>query len=194
MLGNGPAAGAAARKAVNFERRNQNGWELLVAAARLEKRYARTIENVLREAALAFQLYPDLEAQYVNRVAESLRARGENSAAEVEVRRIASKNKSARGDLSVQQARDIVRRAIATQPLAEQIRAYNSVVDTYGRGAGIGFFDEVVSGFASHLMQLNRKAEAVKAVERARRALTVEPNSQLAGEFEQLERALKAAK
>ena len=194
MLGNGPAAGAAARKAVNFERRNQNGWELLVAAARLEKRDGRTIENLLREAALAFQRYPDLEAQYVNRVAESLRARGDDSAAEAEVRRIATKNKSARGDLSVQQARDIVRRAIATQPLAEQIRAYNMVVDTYGRAAGIGFFDEVVSGFAVHLIQQNQKAEAIKAVDRARRALNVEPNSQLAGEFEQLERALKAAK
>ena len=194
ILGNGPAAGAAARKAVSFERRNQNGWELLLAAARLEKRDARTIENLLREAALAFQRYPDLEAHYVNRVAESLRGRGDHSAADAEVRRIATKNKSARGDLSVQQAREIVRRAIATQPLAEQIRAYNSVVDTYGHGAGTGFFDEIVSGFAVHLMQLNQKAEAIKAVERARRALNVEPNSQLAREFEQLERALKAAK
>ncbi|MGH7947176.1 MAG: hypothetical protein ACREF9_19545, partial [Opitutaceae bacterium] len=183
-LGNGPAAGAAARKAVSFERRNQNGWELLVSAARIEGRDAKTIENLLREAALAFQRYPDLEAHYVNRAAESLRARGENSAAEAEVRRIATKNKSARGDLSVQQARDIVQRAISTQPLPDQIRAYNSVVDTYGRGAGIGFYDEVVVGFVRHLMQLNQKAEAAKAVDRARRALRVEPNSQLASEFE----------
>jgi hypothetical protein len=192
--GNGPAAGAAARKAVNFERRNQEAWELLIAAARQEGRDAKTIENLLREAALAFQRHPDLEAHYVNRTAESLRARGDHSAAEVEVRRIANKNKSVRGDLSVQQARDIVRRAVATQPVAAQISAYNSVVDTYGRGAGIGFFDEVVSGFAAHLMQLNQKPEAVKAVERARRALKVEPNSQLALEFEHLERAVKAAR
>jgi hypothetical protein len=122
----------------------------------------RRFENLLREAALAFQLHPDLEAHYVNRTAESLRARGEQSAADVEVRRIANKNKSVRGDLSVQQGREIVRRAIATQPLAAQISAYNSVVDTYGRGAGIGFFDEIVSGFATHLMQLNQRPEAVK--------------------------------
>ena len=85
ILGNGPAAGAAARKAVNFERRNQDGWELLIAAARLEGRDAKTIENLLREAAIAFQRFPDLEAHYVNRAADSLRARGENSAADAEV-------------------------------------------------------------------------------------------------------------
>ncbi len=179
-LGNAPAAGVAARKAVNFERRNQPGWEILIAAAQKEGRDARTVEGLLREAALAFQTrYPDLEAHYVNRVADSLRARGETSAAANEVRRIASKNKSGRGDLSIQQARDIVRRAIATQPLAEQIKAYNTVVDTYGRGAGIGFFDEVVTGFAEHLVQLNQRPEAMKAVDRARRTLKVEPGSQL---------------
>jgi hypothetical protein len=194
LMGNAPAAGAAARKAVRYEPRNQDAWELLVAAAGREGRDAKTVENVLREAALAFQRYPDLEAHYVNRVADSLRARGDTSAADTEVRRIANQNRSRRGDLSVQQARDIVRRAISTQPLAEQIRAYNTVVDTYGRGAGIGFFDEVVVSFAEHLMQLNQRAEAARAVERARRALNVEKESQLAAEFERLAGAIKAAK
>ena len=194
LTGKGPPAGAAARKAVNFERRNKNGWDILVAAARLEGRDAKTVENLLREAALAFQRYPDLEAHYVNRVAESLRARGEMSAAEAEVRRIANKNKSGRTDLSVQQAREILQRAIDTQPLAAQIQSYNTVIDTYGRGAGIGFFDEVVVGFISHLMTLKQKPEAVKAVERARQALKVEPNSQLATEFERLAKAVKDSK
>ena len=194
-LGNAPAAGAAARKAVNYERRNQPAWETLLAAARKEGRDAKTIENLMREAALAFQRYPDLEAQYANRVADSLRARGESSAADAEVRRIANKGKvTGRADLSVQQARDSVRRAIATQPLLDQIRAYNLAVDTYGRGAGIGFFDEVVTGFAEHLLQLNQKAEAARAIERARQALKVEPNSQLAAEFERLTQTVKAAK
>jgi hypothetical protein len=192
--GNLRAAGVAARKAVNYERRNQAGWEALVSAAQKEGRDARTVENLLREAALAFQRYPDLEAQYVNRVAASQRARGDTSAAEAELRHIASKNKSTRGDLSVQQARDLVRRAVTTQPLQEQIRAYNSAVDTYGRGAGIGFFDEVVVGFAEHLVQLNHKAEALKAVERARQSLKVEPNTQLEAEFERLARNVKDAK
>jgi hypothetical protein len=179
---------------VNFERRNQNGWEVLIAAARKDGRDAKTIENLLREAALAFQRYPDLEAHYVNRVAESLRARGETSAADAEVRRIAHKNRAGRDDLSVQQARDIVRRAIDTQPLAEQVRTYNSTVDIYGRGAGIGFFDEVVVGFVEHLAGLSQKAEAVRALDRARRTLKVEPGSQLAREFEQLAKGVQASK
>lgn len=189
-----PAAALAARRAVKFERRNQAGWELLLQAARREGRDARTMENILREATIAFQSYPDLEAHYVNRTAGSLRARGETSAAEEEVRRIALKNKGARGDLSVQQARDQMHRVISTQPLPEQLRVYNHILDTYGRGAGIGFFDEVVIGFAEHLVQLGRKDEAAKAVERARQNLRVEPGSQLARELERLADVVRAAK
>jgi len=189
-----PAAAQAARRAVKFERRNQRGWELLVQAARREGREARTIEAIFREATIAFQGYPDLEAHYVNRTADSLRARGETSAAEEEVRRIALKNRGARGDLSVQQARDQMRRAISGQPLPEQLRVYNQILDTYGRGAGIGFFDEVVVGFTEHLMQLGRKAEAAKAVDRARQNLRVEPGSQLARELEQLAGLVRATK
>ena len=194
LAGNARSAGTAARKAVNFERRNQAGWETLITAAQKEGRDAKTIESLLREAALAFQRYPDLEAHYANRVADSLRARGDTSAADAEARRIATKYKTGRGDLSVQQARDTLRRAMTTQPLAEQIRAYNSVVDTYGRGAGIGFFDEIVVGFTEHLMQLSQKPEALKAIERARRTLKVEPNSQLAAELQRLADAVKATK
>jgi hypothetical protein len=193
-LENAPAAASAARKAVSYERRNRQGWEILVTAARLEGKDARTIENLLREAALAFQRYPDLEAEYVNRVADSLRARGEKSLADAEVRRIALKNKPGRGDLSVQQARDIVQRAVSTQPLLEQIRAYNSVVDTYGPSAGIGFFDEVVVGFTLHLLQLKQKAEAQRAIDRARRVLAGPPGSQLEREFNRLQQVVREAK
>ena len=192
--GNAPAAAAAARKAVNFERRNQAGWETLVAAARKEGRDARTAENLLREAALAFQRYPDLEAQYVNRVAESLRARGQTSEADEEIRHIALKNKAERGDLSVQQAREIVLRGMKAEALSEQIRSYNSVVDLYGHGAGVVFFDQVVVTFAEHLVQLRQPAEALKAVERARRILKVEPNSQLEADFGRLVKMIKESK
>ncbi len=186
-LDRAPAAAAAARKAVSFEKRHQDGWELLVAAARREGRDAKVIENVLREAALAFQArHPQIEAAYVNRVAESLRARGEISAAEAEVRRIAAKNQAHRGDLSVQQARDIVRRAIAAEPLPGQVRAYNAVVDRYGPGAGVAFFDEVVLGFVRHLLQLKQPAEAQRAVERARRVLNPPAGSQLDSELKRL--------
>ncbi len=190
--GDAAGAGAAARKAVNFERRNQAAWDTLVAAAQKAGRDARTIEALWREAALAFQRYPDLEALCINRTAESLRARGETSLADAEVGRIVSKNKGARSDLSVQQARETVLRSFAGQTLPEQIHTYNSVLETQGRGAGIAFFDGVVVVFAEHLVQLQQPAEAVRAVERARRTLKVEPNSQLEHESAQLLAKLKA--
>ncbi len=183
---------AVARRAVNYERRNLDAWELLVAAQQAAKADARTIENVLREAAIAFQRYPDLEARFVNRVSASLRARGETSAADAEERRIARKNQVDRTDLAVQQARDIVLRAMTSQPLAEQIRAYNSVVDSFGRGAGTGFFDEVVTVFVEHLVnKLQRPAEAQQALARARQVLAPEPRSQLDQEFERLAQRAK---
>lgn len=192
--GRAPAAAAAARRAVNFERRNQVGWELLIKAAQHEGRDARTIENILREAALAFQRYPDLQTHYVNRTAASLRARGETSAATAEERRIATQYKGTRVDLSVQQARAEIRRAMSAQPLTEQLRVYNQILDTSGRGAGIAFFDQVVTGFAEHLLQLGKKADAIRAVERARQNLKIEPNSQLARELEALAKRVREAK
>jgi hypothetical protein len=137
----------------------------------------------MREAVIAFQRYPDIEAAYVNRLAASLRARGQTSEAESEVRRIAYKNKGDRSDLSINQARDILQRSVATEPLDKQLRAYQSVLETYGRGAGIGFFDQIVVGFVEHLVNLQQPAEAKRALDRARQTLKVEPNSQLEGEF-----------
>lgn len=177
-----PAA-AAARKAVSFERRNQPAWDILIAAAQKAGRDAKAVEALMREAALAFQKSPDLEAAYVDRVAASLRARGETSAAEAEVRNIARKNQGDRTDLSVKQAREILLRSFTAQPLPEQIRTYNSLVDSFGRGAGIAFFDQVVTVFVEHLLQLQQPVEALHAVERARQKLKVEPNSQLDQEF-----------
>lgn len=194
VAGEANLAAAAARKAVSFERRNQPAWETLYAAGQKLGRDAKTLEAVLREAALAFQKYPDLEAQYVTRTADSLRARGETSLADAEVKRIANKNKGARTDLSVQQARDTLLRAFRTEPLPKQISTYNSVLDTLGRGAGIGFFDQVVVVFAEQMLQLQQPAEAVRGVERARRTLKVEPNSQLEQELSKLLKTLKTVK
>lgn len=188
------AAAAAARKAVNFERRNQPAWDTLIVAGQKSGRDAKTVESVMREAAIAFQRHPDLEARYVNRTADSLRARGETSLAAAEVSRIAKNNRSKRGDLSVQQARDTLLRAFATQTLPEQVKAYNTLLDTSGRGAGIGFFDQVVIVFAEHMLQLQQPAEAVRAVERARRTLKVEPDSQLEKELAKLLKELKSVK
>lgn len=192
--GDAAAAAAAARKAVNFERRNQPAWDTLIAAGQKSGRDAKTVEAVIREAAIAFQRHPDLEARYVTRLADSLRARGETSLAEAEVRRITTGNKSRRADLSVQQARDTLLRSFAGQALPEQVKAYNTLLATSGRGAGMGFFDQVVIVFAEHMVQLQQPAEAVRAVERAQRTLKVEPDSQLEKELAKLLKELKSVK
>ena len=189
--GDARAAGVAARKAVGFERRHQPGWETLIEAARAEKRDARTVEGLLREAAQAFRGFPDLEADYSNRLAESLRARGETSAADEQARSLALKHKGGRSDLSARQAREMVWRSVASQPPAEQVRVFNQTLDTYGRGAGIGFFDEVVVPFCDHLVELKLPADALRAAERARRVLKVEPGSQLDTESQALLKRLR---
>jgi hypothetical protein len=110
------------------------------------------------------------------------------------VRRIVRKNNGSRGDLSVQQARDALLRSFGSQTLPEQIRTFNSMLDTFGRGAGIGFFDQVVVVFAEHMVQLQQPSEAVRGVERAHRTLKVEPNSQLEQEMGKLLKELKLAR
>ena len=188
------AATMAARQGVTVERRNHAAWETLIAAMKADAAKPIAIENTLREAALAFQRYPDLEAAYANRVAESLRGRGQVSEAEAEIRRIAVKNQAKRGDLSVRQARTILQQALATDSLPQQIQAYNRVMDTYGRGASVAFFDEVVSPFIAHLLQANQPAEAAKALERARRTLRVIEGGQLQQEMDAIAQRLKKAK
>jgi hypothetical protein len=182
----------AARKAVALERRNQAAWETLLAAEAALMRPARQREGTLREAAQAFQRYPSLEALYANRLAASLRARGEGSAAEMEESRIVRKNRGDRSDVSVEQARIALVRTLQTRPLPEQIAAYNALVDTLGRGAGVAFFDQIVVVFAEHLQRLGQKADAIHAVQRARGALKVEPGRQLDQEFAALVKRLNA--
>lgn len=190
LAGGEPAlAVTAARKAVNFERRNRSGWEILVAATQKVKD-ARAAEVVLREAALAFKPYPDLEAFYVSRVAESLRARGQTSLADAEIRNIARKNVDNRSDLSIQQARALLAQSLQKQNLPAQVQTYQSILGTYGVGAGVAFFDEIVVVFVEHLMKQQQKAEASRAIDRARQTLRVDPNSQLEGEFERLRAAV----
>ena len=188
------AATAAARRAIDAEPRNQAGWDILLAALQTAGKGAPELEAVLREAQQAFERYPDLETFYANRLTASLRTRGATAAAKSEERRIASKNKGSRTDLNVRQAREALLRAVASQPLAEQIRIYDSAVDAVGRAGGIAFFDQIVVGFAEHLMSLHENAEAVHAIERVQHTLAVEPGSQLEQEFARLLTEVKAGK
>jgi hypothetical protein len=162
----------------------------LAAEAELP-RTPRQIEAVLREAALAFQVYPDVSAGFSNRVSASLRARGETSAADAEERDIALRNRSKRGDLSAQQAREILLRSMATDPVQAQERTYQSLLVSFGQGAGIGFFDQVVVTFVQHLVRLGNKPAAERALVRARQTLKFEPNSQLDEDYVRLLAAVR---
>lgn len=189
--GSAEAGVNASRKAVKMERRNVDAWETLCLAEVAAGRTARQRETTLREAALALQLYPDLEVSFVNRVSASLRARGETSAAAAEEQMIARKNQSKRGDLSIQQAREILVRSLNADKPPAQVQAYNSILESYGRGAGIGFFDQIVVTFVQHLVQLGDKPAAERAIARARQTLKVEPNSQLESELARLLEAVR---
>jgi len=180
-LASGDAAAAvrAARQAVGFEPRNRAAWEVLLAAGAATDRDPKQGEATLREAALAFQRYPDLELLYSRRLCERLRARGEGSAADYEERRLARKYQGERTDLSVQQAREILLRSVATQPLANQIGTYNSLLDNFGRRAGFAFYEQVVAVFVGHLREGGHRSEARHAAERARGVLAIEPGGQL---------------
>ncbi len=184
-------AAASARKAVNYERRNLDAWEILLSAQQAQGAKAAVVEGTLREAAMAFQRYPDLEAGFSNQLTANLRARGEKSLADFEEARLAKKYQVERSDLSIQQAVGILRRSFETQPEAEQVRTYNSTVDKYGRDGGMEFFDKIVVVFAEHLVQLGDKAGAMRAIDYARGALTIEPGRQLDVEMNNLVTRLK---
>lgn len=185
------AAIRAAWKALNFERRNLDAWATLLDAQRAQGDKPKLIEATLYQAVAAFGRYPDLEAAFSGQLCRSLRGRGQLSAADFEEQRVLAKNGLARRDLALLQARDKLEQAMASQPLAESIRIYDDLVDTMGRGAGIDFYDRIVSLFVQHLVQLGRPAEARQAAERARAKLFVPPGSQLEGEFNKLFKELK---
>lgn len=188
FLSSGDAQSAAryARMAVSFERRNLPAWETLMEAnAKLGLGPAQQ-EGVMREAALALARYPDLMITYENRVCASLRARGETSLADYEERGIAERLKGDRADLAVQQAKAILSRSIASQPIPYQIATYNAILAQYGRGTGAIFFDEVVTAFAEHLGQVNMRSQARDAIERAREVLDVQPGTQISSDMDRL--------
>ena len=190
--GDARSAARAARKSVNYERRNVDAWETLVGANAKLGVAASEQETVLREAALAFTpRYPDLMAWYENRVSASLRARGETSLANYEERGLAERLKGDRADLATQQAASILARSIAGEPVQNQIAAYNAILVQFGHGAGAMFFDQIAVGFAEHLAQLHMKPQAREAVQRAAEALEVQPGTQLATDVDNLLRKLQ---
>jgi len=184
----------AAREAVNRERRNIAAWNALLEAQARSSPDLRGIEGVLREAVLAFQKYPDLEVAFARQLVNTLRARGETSAANFEEAQLAKKHKTGRVDLSIQQAAAIMERSMKDDDLATQVRYYQQVLQTYGKDAGIDFYDKVVLVFARHLEQQKQVPAAISCVERAGQFLRVEKGSQLEQEMQTLLASLKSGK
>jgi hypothetical protein len=189
-----PAALAAARKAVAAERRNLTAWETLLAAHAATGADAKAREAVLREAAQAFDRYPDLNTRFRQRVADSLRARGETSAAELEESQIARRNQRNRADLTIAQAALILRRLLDTRPappLLEQTQTYARLVRQYGRDAGTAFYDQITQPFVARMVRDGHKPEARAALKQARDVLVPATGSQLAKEMDKLEATLR---
>jgi hypothetical protein len=192
-MGNLPAAVKAARTAVNLESRNLDAWHLLIAVQTRLNPDPRPVENLLEEAARAFQRYPDVESEFKTQLSRSLRARGQASAADFAERSTAHKYEPNRSDLSIQQAKEVMQRSLDNDDARNRIRAYNNVLTSYGRGAGMDFFDQIVRPFAERLLQNDQPRDALQAIEQARRTLRVEPNSQLEIELNQLSRRAQQA-
>jgi hypothetical protein len=187
---NYPAALRAAREAVNRERRNLRAWQTLLAAQQSAETDPRTREATLREAMLAFQKYPDLEASFGRQLVASLRQRGEASVADVEEQRLVRKYQAARSDLSLTQAGEMLQRSLQTEDLPGRIRTYRRLLESYGSGAGIDFFDKIVAPFVEHLRGAGEFSAAREALDRARRTLRVEKNGQLDREMTRLAETL----
>ena len=173
------AAAKAARAALDIERRNLDARTVLLSAWEHLGVPAQQLEGVLQDGSVAFQRYPDLDAEFKRRLARSLRGRGETSQAEFIEHGISHKYETTREDLAVQEARDLLRRSMEQGDVAASVRAYNRALDSFGQGAGMGFFDQIVRPFIGYLLKNGRRNMAVQALDRARQTLRVEPSGQL---------------
>lgn len=185
------AAIRAAWKAIHFEPRNLAAWETLLAAQQRQGDGPKLIEATLYQVLAAIGRYPDLEDDFSSRLSQSLRARGQLSAADFEEQRVITKLQLTRGDLALRRAGENLQRTMTTRPAAESISAYNNLVDTLGRNAGIDFYDQIVTRFVHHLAGSDQLAEARQAARRAYQVLSVPPGSQLEAEFSRLFRELQ---
>ncbi|HZP60201.1 MAG TPA: hypothetical protein VFB27_07735, partial [Opitutaceae bacterium] len=181
----------AARAAVNYDPRHLDGWEtLLTAQARLGASPLER-ENVLREMKQAFRNYPDIEAIVVHSIADSMRARGERSAADFEEKQFAQKVEPTRSDINIDHDVETMNRSMAQDPIDAQLRTYYGLLNGSGHGAGIEFFDRIVRPFVERLNERGYPHDALRAAQAAQSTLQIKPNSQLEQEMNGLLERLK---
>lgn len=180
-------AEAAARAAARLERRTLDAWDELLAL-RPEAGEAR--ETVAREAAAGLTPYPELQAKYVDVAVASLRARGETAEADRLGRELARRFAGKRGDLSTKEIAGQLARAMAAEPVEEQVRLYRSLLKQFGRGAGAGMWDEVVRPFVGALAVGGKIKEARAALALARETLGAGYGSQMEEEMRAMDAEL----
>lgn len=190
--GDAPAALAAARRALAIEAQYPRAWD--IAAAASENRGAAAVEVVLREAQHALRRHPPLAARYGERLAASLRTRGDIAAAETEENKLVSGPRRQRTELALQRAREVLRQAVATGNVAAQASAFRTAIDSVRREPAVAVFDLLVAPFAGHLFSLGERAEAQRALDHARGRLAIEAGSRLHREFERLGPLLQESK
>jgi hypothetical protein len=193
LHGNEVAAGSAAWKSVKLEPRNFPGWETMLSAEQRLGFTAQQREATLREAVVALQNFPDLEESYSARLSESLRARGKTGAANKEKKRIEKKNQKDREDIALLRARGSLVADFDQRPLADQINHFKALVGAQPKGTAVAFFDQIVLVFVEHLIRLQKREEAMSAVEFARTTLQVDANSPLGRDFARLTEVIKSA-
>ncbi len=186
------AARQAAEKALRYERRNQQAWEILVETTRRTSDDPKDVESVLRRAVRVFAKYPDLETYYLNRVNESLVARGELSRARLEKGHVVSKNKAERTDLSIQGAARILEESFRSDPLHVQLRQFRVILIQFSQSGGMDFFDRVVVPFVNQLAANGHRREARSMAELARQRLNPPADSMLSQALEKLIASLKS--
>jgi hypothetical protein len=184
----------AAHEAVNRDRRNLNAWNVLLEAQTSANPDPRAREAILRDAALAFPKYPDLEIGFSRQLVAVLRQRGETSLASFEEQRLGKKYQSDRVDLVIEQAAATVQRSMREDDLPARIKVYQRVLESSGRGQAIDFYDKVVVPFVQQLADQNEVPAALQCLDRARRTLRVEPGKQLDLEMTQFAARLKKGK
>ncbi len=185
------AARRSAEKALRYERRNQQAWEILVETTRRTSDDPKDVESVLRRAVRVFAKYPDLETYYLNRVNESLVARGESSRARLEKGHVVSKYKGERTDLSIQEAARILEESARSDPLHIQLRQFRVILIQFGQAGGMDVFDRIVHPYVTELARNGHRREARSMAELARQRLHPPEGSMLDRALDKLVQSVK---
>jgi hypothetical protein len=174
----------AARRALALEPRLHTAWRSLVIAMELAGASPLQVDSQLRLAAAAVESYPDLRMEFIQQLADRLRARGDGDRADAELAELRRTHRADRIDLAVEQARLRLHASMATDPVSGQLEVFQSLLAANGGRSGVAFFDRVVLPFAQRLLRAGHSGEALRVFERTQQVLNAPAGSQLARELE----------